>query len=210
MCLAIASGTLCARLPSCKRDEKLTGAPAPAPAAKRQASDIIMAGLGAAAALVSGGQSHAAPRPLQLVVSPEASPAASATDAGQGDGDGGRGGAPPRVLHPWDLAQVSAGGGRGTLAARFVSCHRQRRCLRSGHLQVDWAEYASGHRVTVDLTGAAPRDKKEHRQWTEEETRALVDGVEACGGGKWAEIKASCTRAHCVGSVLARKAVLAG
>lgn len=55
--------------------------------------------------------------------------------------------------------------------------------------QLAWGTFGAAPRVTLDLSGVVPRDRKEHRPWTEEETRALVDGVERCGGGKWAEIK---------------------
>merc|ERR1712070_759730 len=33
------------------------------------------------------------------------------------------------------------------------------------------------------------RRKKHHNPWTAEETRALIEGVGICGGGKWADIK---------------------
>merc|ERR1711977_492722 len=41
------------------------------------------------------------------------------------------------------------------------------------------------HTGTVHTT----RRKKHHNPWTAEETRALIEGVGICGGGKWADIK---------------------
>jgi len=37
--------------------------------------------------------------------------------------------------------------------------------------------------------GSTTRRKKHHNPWTAEETRALIEGVGICGGGKWADIK---------------------
>jgi len=38
-------------------------------------------------------------------------------------------------------------------------------------------------------TAVHTRRKKHHNPWTAEETRALIEGVGICGGGKWADIK---------------------
>ena len=51
---------------------------------------------------------------------------------------------------------------------------------------------SDGSNGTAVHTGTAPhttRRKKHHNPWTAEETRALIEGVGICGGGKWADIK---------------------
>jgi hypothetical protein len=51
---------------------------------------------------------------------------------------------------------------------------------------------ASGGKATArgrDLVGANGRRSKHHNPWALEEAEALVDGVQRCGGGKWADIK---------------------
>jgi len=54
---------------------------------------------------------------------------------------------------------------------------------------VDWGAVGEGHRLLVDLSGVVPREQKDVKAWSVQETLALVDGVERVGGGRWAEIK---------------------
>ena len=47
----------------------------------------------------------------------------------------------------------------------------------------------SGRAATYASTRKGRKKKKSHHPWTVDECAALVDGVERCGGGKWADIK---------------------